>query len=358
MTSFIRRNHLIIQVISCCSIKFGANKLVLGYSSVLLGKIFQTGCDLATHLDLTYDILCPEFEPEAVKRILEILYTGETYINTNNLKLYKEMKSILSVLQISMTLPDLAQSYTTPESILGIKEERTDDGESAAGSGHGPLKIGEVFQPLICTLCDSEFQHPEDFQKHLDSHTGVSENQTIEEIDLESDILHQNTSNEDSDNSVDPVDQPLSPERKKMSNSEGSSRKKSSKNGQGSFSEGGNSKRPFTEAQSGLEGNKDKKPRKSNATATKSSSSEAGIRAKQQRSIPDDSESPRQIVRYYKCYLCKTEIGHYSNLLYHLSTNHFAEETRKFFGAKEWSCSLCSDDVTSESQLIRHLVIF
>ena len=328
--------------------------MVLGYSSKLLGKIFQTNCDLATHLDLTYDILCPGFEPEAVKRILEILYTGETYINANNLKLYKEMRSILTALEISMTLPDLAQSYITPESLLGIKQERMSDFVDVGfGAEYGsPILINEVFRPFVCTLCDSEFQHSEDFQKHLDSHTG---DLTIEEIDLESESQEQNAE-KNRDKSGPTIDQFLAPKRKKDSSSEGS-KKKLRKYAQGSHSEGGsNERKSHTE----VKPMRDNSPvnKSSKSATTKSSSSEAGRNP--QRSVDDDSAetgSPRQVVRYYDCYLCDTVIGHYSNLLYHFSSSHFQEETKRFYGSQEWTCSLCTDEVTSENQLIRHLVI-
>jgi hypothetical protein len=85
---------------------FKVNKLVLAFSSKLLGPIFQTSCDLTSFLPVTYDILCPGFEPQALQKVLEILYTGKTFINSKDARLYRDMRSILDQLQISMTLND------------------------------------------------------------------------------------------------------------------------------------------------------------------------------------------------------------------------------------------------------------
>ncbi len=81
---------------------------------------------------------------------------------------------------------------------------------------------------------------------------------------------------------------------------------------------------------------------------------------KTKRSSLNDESTPKQTSspKYYKCFKCDSMIGHYSNLLFHFGTNHFHEEVKKMYGSEEWSCSLCPEDVTSEKQLIRHLVIY
>ncbi len=81
---------------------------------------------------------------------------------------------------------------------------------------------------------------------------------------------------------------------------------------------------------------------------------------KAKRSSLNDESTPKQTSspKYYKCFKCDSMIGHYSNLLFHFGTSHFHEEVRKMYGSEEWSCSLCPEDVTSEKQLIRHLVIY
>ena len=303
---------------------FKANKLVLGYSSKLLGQLFTSTCDLPPYLNFTYDIICPGFEPEAMKRILEILYTGETFLNSGDHKLYKEMKSILAALEISMTLPDLAPQGTIPETFFGIKQELMDTSESSN------LVIDEVLQPLLCSHCDEGFQNPEDFKKHLEKHS-----MDFQEIDLEAEPSDEDTRSFVSDDSAISVEK--------------SSEKLKRKSSGAALAERGNRK----------------KPRKSDVSVTgsevdrslhqESTTISGGDKKAAKRSSV--SGTPRPTVRYYQCFVCSTVIGHYSNLLYHLATNHFAEETKKHYG-EGWQCTLCSDENPSEGQLIRHLVIF
>jgi hypothetical protein len=201
-------------------VTFKANKLVLAFSSKLLGPIFQTSCDLTSFLPVTYDILCPEFKPQALKKILEILYTGETFINTKDVRLYRNMRSILDELQISMALPDiglLSRQQSRSDLSPNIKQEQDveliglissdlddpglivvdpnpglissdlDDGltvfdpnqglivvdsqegltgrdpnpgfASSDPEEEGSMRIEDVYQPFVCNYCDKEFRH-------------------------------------------------------------------------------------------------------------------------------------------------------------------------------------------------------
>jgi hypothetical protein len=202
---------------------FKVNKLVLAFSSKLLGPIFQTSCDLTSFLPVTYDILCPGFEPQALQKVLEILYTGKTFISSKDARLYQDMRSILDQLQISMTLndkvfgspnykpdPDVIlvpssggltsldldtgstgsdsnqesfcshlnqgsfgsdsnqrsfgldsnQGSTGSDSNLGLTG--SDSNQGLTGSEpevEQPLRIKNVFQPFVCNYCNKEFQY-------------------------------------------------------------------------------------------------------------------------------------------------------------------------------------------------------
>jgi hypothetical protein len=183
---------------------FKVNKLVLAFSSKLLGPIFQTSCDLTSFLPVTYDILCPGFEPQALQKVLEILYTGKTFINKKDARLYQDMRSILDQLQMSMALDEVfcSPNYTgikpDPDVILvptsgelmdldigstgtnsnqGSTGSNSNQGSTGSDSNQGltgsdsnqgstgsepeveqPLRIKNVFQPFVCNYCNNEFQ--------------------------------------------------------------------------------------------------------------------------------------------------------------------------------------------------------
>ena len=84
-----------------------ANKLLLSCSSDFLKRIFE--CDLATaYLGLNYDVMCPDFDGLAMTKVLELISSGNTLINSteengiviemldiiNSLKIYTNMELI------------------------------------------------------------------------------------------------------------------------------------------------------------------------------------------------------------------------------------------------------------------------
>ena len=324
---------------------FKANKLVLGYSSKLLGRLFTSSCDLPPYLNLNYEIICPGFEPEAMKRILEILYTGETFLNSGDVKLYKEMKAILAALEISMVLPDIAPQTSNPEPFVGIKQEPMDSSET---HGINNLVIDKVFQPLLCSYCDEGFQYTEDLEKHLTNHHTAD----VEEIDLEGETSDvQSSISEDSAISIDKSSDKQKRKSLGAAASERLSRKKQRTSLRSNVS-GTSSK--VDESLGGVE-KRSRKGNQDSMAAISGGDKKVAIWSQDQSS--SESGTPRPTVRYYRCFKCTTVIGHYSNFLYHLATNHFAEETKQLY-AEGWNCAICSDENPSEGQLIRHLVIF
>ena len=133
---------------------------------------------------------------------MEILYTGETFINTKDVRLYQNMRSILDELQISMALPDiglLSKQQSRSDLSPNIKQEQDDEliglissdlddpglivldpspglitsdlddrftdvdpNPGLASSDQeeeGPMRIEDVYQPFVCNYCDKEFRH-------------------------------------------------------------------------------------------------------------------------------------------------------------------------------------------------------
>ena len=170
-------------------IKLKANKLILSYSSKLLKPLLTLNCDLAMFIPVTYDIVCPDFEPEAMRKVLEILYTGETYVDITNLTLYKEIKSILVELQIGMSLPDLGMEKDEPpvlcnsfvDIILSIKPETdAEQGPTESDSSTSSEKTGKIcsnpvasapgLESFMCHICDLEFESEAVLEEHSPVH--------------------------------------------------------------------------------------------------------------------------------------------------------------------------------------------
>jgi hypothetical protein len=92
-----------------CSLKIStyffrirANKVILAYSSGLLRHILSSNCDCAgSFIPITYNILLPDFNPEPVQKILDLIYYGFTSISKDNDMLINEMDSICKTLDIT-----------------------------------------------------------------------------------------------------------------------------------------------------------------------------------------------------------------------------------------------------------------
>ena len=82
------------------------NKLILGHSSKLLQRLFSSSCDCITFTGINFDILCPDFDPLAMANVLELIFSGKTSIDPDNLELSAEIRIILRALQINIFLPD------------------------------------------------------------------------------------------------------------------------------------------------------------------------------------------------------------------------------------------------------------
>ena len=53
------------------------------------------------YLQVTYDLICPDFDSEAMQKILELLYNGSSRISRDDRDLIREIESICRALHIS-----------------------------------------------------------------------------------------------------------------------------------------------------------------------------------------------------------------------------------------------------------------
>ena len=78
------------------------NKIALFFSSKLFKKIFETNCDCNTNALQEYDILCPEVNPDAMSKVLELINYGTTTLSSDNVELRTEMILIIQSFQINI----------------------------------------------------------------------------------------------------------------------------------------------------------------------------------------------------------------------------------------------------------------
>ena len=202
------------------------NKMVLLFSSKLFSKLVTETCSCPSALSQEYDIICPDYDPDCMARVLELITTGVTILDNVAFHVYEGMLFILDSLQINIKLGEIWSN--APTTNLKIQNARTADHDSSS------LYISsqnEKRKSYNCKICDTEFHLLFGLQKHMKQHaslsrtedsgtdmtdtdqevelsngdlnleTTVSVNLDIEEVDL-STLVHSSPTNEIDKNSL------------------------------------------------------------------------------------------------------------------------------------------------------------
>ena len=90
------------------NVQVKTNKIALLFTSKLFQKIFETNRDSNINPLQGYDIICPDFNPDAMAKVLELINTGTTKLSLD-VELRTGIISIIQSLQINIKLE--AQNY-------------------------------------------------------------------------------------------------------------------------------------------------------------------------------------------------------------------------------------------------------
>jgi len=77
-----------------------SSKIILAKFSRFLKKIFDLGDPWATVTDL----ICPDFDPEPVKEVLNLIHRGQSFVNS--FEVYLSMKKVIRTLEINLELTE------------------------------------------------------------------------------------------------------------------------------------------------------------------------------------------------------------------------------------------------------------
>ena len=77
------------------------NKLSLFFSSKLFAKLIGNS---ENYQFLEYDVICPDFDPSSMSKVIELINTGSTKVSMASEAVYKGMIDIMQCLQIKIQL--------------------------------------------------------------------------------------------------------------------------------------------------------------------------------------------------------------------------------------------------------------
>ena len=295
-----------------------ANKLVLANCSKLLSPIFNTSSDLFQ--PVTYDVFCLEFDPEAMRRVLQILHTGETQIHQQEIELYQEMNSILESLQINIALKGFGiwseQIPTVNDSKFVVEAEKET-------SVTVPAVKANVYR---CHICDKVFPFSIGLDKHMKKKHELA---TIrEEIIPEPNEISKNNEEEFL----------LTSDDESLGEEETRNCEIGVKDQLDSDCESLENHVPLND------------PSNSAQTLNRSSARKTKRRSEQG---PKLESSPT----LYRCNVCPRKMNSLNNINVHMAVLHYRNDFKEYYGEKEWTCAICQKEFDNERKLLSHLVV-
>ena len=121
-------------------IKLKTNKISLLFSSKLFQKIFETNCDCNTNILQEYNVVCPDFDPKCMAKVLELINYGTTKLSSGDDELRTGMISIIQSFQINIHLEPKA-SDNIPQKISDMSDKLKDIKNTSLSSQNMDDKI-------------------------------------------------------------------------------------------------------------------------------------------------------------------------------------------------------------------------
>ena len=83
------------------------NKMPLLFTSKLFTKLLVETCPCPNALYQEYNVICPDFDPDSMSRVLELITTGATVLDAVDQDVYNGMLFIIDSLQINIKLKEI-----------------------------------------------------------------------------------------------------------------------------------------------------------------------------------------------------------------------------------------------------------
>ena len=155
------------------------NKMSLYLNSKLFAKLLTETCHCPSALTQEYEIICPDFDPDSMARVLELITTGVTNLDAVDGNVYNGMLLIIDTFQINIKLEEIWSNAPTTKlkiqkdwrtsKISNSVSRTTDDCDSVLFDSSSQIK-DEIKKSYSCQVCKKEFQLLFGFKKHMKQH--------------------------------------------------------------------------------------------------------------------------------------------------------------------------------------------
>ena len=120
---------------------------------------------------ILFQQICPEFNAEAVQKVLDLLYTGSTWIGYEDNAVFTEMRDIIVTLGINFDIPDLDSVQT--QVLNSTSEDQILEVTPSVHSANPKTMFN-------CNFCDKVFTVSFALSKHLKKHVSSQEKSNVQ----------------------------------------------------------------------------------------------------------------------------------------------------------------------------------
>ena len=374
------------------------NKMPLLFTSKLVEKILSDTCHCTGQ---EFEIICPDFDPDSMARVLQLLNTGATNLESEKKSVYTGMLYIIECLQIDVKLEEIWFNGNTlkPKSRSTIADnDSTSFSVNNDSSSFFESNAGSKPVSYSCHKCSKTFKLLTGLQRHDKKHlnlvdSGLDNSQTNQDILTKDSSSEPNTFIDDltmetlesmSRNLEALVEQPnvddfstldeLGPDESTLQEQIDIINK---------FSCCNKSFKNFDSYDQHVEDHflgsptKRKRPRKSNSHHLVLSNDRDAVTIQYLKSKPEDKTGQKQSLKMsgkksgkkqnpdkkkckvtqFPCPLCKKIASKYCHLLVHVMNKHYKKEFLQLIPKTGQNCHLCPNNFAARSHLKSHLLL-
>ena len=375
---------------------------MLASASQFFLSLFSSSCDCAEVSSSVCDLICPDFEPEAVEKVLELISGHGLAILSNSYILLMQVTSILECFKIKIDLPPVDSFKSLFDEILEIRLDTEEDLDgsiaevfdeeiSSAGGditdshdnnflstktlGDIPSRMNTTSSMItesettetqsmdssfICRICDKKFSMRISFDQHMLKHeqSGPVESRIInppgraakrkltaeDTLEVEKEVPEIiDISVPDHHHACDVCQQNF-PNRDKLEAHKMSHLQVLESADSLHLHRSNESERSLSSQN--MSTHEDLEPAMNQSEKISTSASCQKI------AVNNNGLSPM-----YQCHICQCKMSKYNNLINHIGGVHLRTELQKFMSKeKPQTCRLCQKEATKFNHMASHLI--
>ena len=339
------------------------NKMPLLLSSTLFTKLLADTCPCPSSQYQEYDIICPDFDPDSMALVLELITTGATNLDAVDQHVYNGILNIIDILKINVKLKEIWSNTPT------TKKARRDEHVSLSFDSHSQDQRKESYS---CKICYKEFHLIFALQRHMEQHLSMSRSEDSG-LDLTESDQEEEISSEDL-----AIDTPNMEDVDLSTLVDPSQTNEIDKNSIFFCHECSIEVKTVEAFENHMDTHIMEIENESNASTSSNKKYSADFKAKEEDSTedyhPDDAKTvvkkdvkdrwekiqggrPSNAAAKNSCPVCPATVPGLNNFLSHIATCHFKQQLTNFYTADNpTTCKLCVKSYTSNIHLLNHVV--